>query len=55
MEVKRAGVMVAREHGETKGAVEKISGAGDENTRMELGPSEVGSGQKTLALFGWIK
>ena len=39
--------------GETKRDVEKISGAGDENTRMELEPSdEVGSGQKTLVFFG---
>ena len=33
-----AGIQVAREHDKTKGDVEKISGAGDENTRMELGP-----------------
>ena len=33
--------------------MEKISGAADENTRMELEPShEVGSRQKTLAFFG---
>ena len=39
--------------GETKGDVEKISGAGDTSTRMELGPSDqVGSGQKTLVFFG---
>ena len=38
--------------GETEGDVEKVSGAGDEDTRMELGAShEVGSGQKTLASF----
>ena len=49
---------MARERGETKGEVEKISGAGDENNRMELGPShEVGSGQKhwrplITALYG---
>ena len=37
--------------GETRGDMEKINGAGDENTGMELGPShEVGSGQKTLAV-----
>ena len=42
--------------GKTKGAVEEINGAGDENIRMELGPSdEVGSGQKTVVFFGWIK
>ena len=38
--------------GETRGDVETISGAGDENTRMELGPNhEVDSGKKTLTFF----
>ena len=36
-----------------KGDVEKISGAGDENNQMELGPSDgVGSGQEALVFFG---
>ena len=35
----RAGLLVSREHRETEGDVEKISGAGGENTRTELGPS----------------
>ena len=32
-----AGFLVARQHGETKREVEKISGTRDENTRMALG------------------
>ena len=45
--------MVEDSTGKKKGAVEKISGAGDETTLMELGPSDaVGSEQNTLAVFG---
>ena len=43
---------MTKERGETKGDMEKISGAGDENIWMELGPSDkIGSRKKTL-FFG---
>ena len=56
MDRRRAGLVVAREDGVTEGDVEEISGTGDENAKKELRSSdEVGSGQNTLAFFGWIK
>ena len=44
---------MARERGETQGDVEEISRAGDEGSRVELGPGdEACNGQATLAFFG---